>query len=81
MSTSFKSKNNATNYFYWKFRSRRKRNIFVFIFEEVNETILDFFTKSFTRIGIYSIRWTLLGKRSGTLLKIGFPLMKSALYM
>ena len=41
MSTSFKSKDNATNHFYWKFRLRRKHNFF-FIFEEVNETVLDF---------------------------------------
>ena len=51
MSTSFKSKNNATNHFYWKFRSRRKHNIFVFIFEEVNETILDFLRRALHVLG------------------------------
>ena len=51
MSTSFKSKNNATNHFYWKFRSRRKHNIFVFIFEEENETILDFLRRALHVLG------------------------------
>ena len=34
-------KSNTANQFYWKFRSRRKYNIF-FIIEEMKETILGF---------------------------------------